>query len=61
MSKLLNYSGHVDTGEDVIGGNEDMHLQWDKKKKKYCNGVHCGGDHRKSHQGSGMFAALLPM
>ena len=50
----------MDTGENIIGGNEDMHLQWDKiMGDKYC--IDCGGDQRKSHQGSGMFAALLPM
>ena len=60
MSKLVNYSGHLDTGENIIGGNEDMHLQWDKiMGDKYC--IDCGGDQRKSHQGFGMFAALLPM
>ena len=59
MSKLVNYSGQVDTGEDIIGGNEDMHLLCDKIiREKYCNGVFCGGDQRKSHQGSGIFATF---
>ena len=50
MSKLVNYSGQVDTGEDIIGGNEDMHLLCDKiMGEKYCNGVYCFGDQRKYH------------
>ena len=52
MSKLVNYSGHLDTGENIIGGNEDMHLQWNK----YC--IDCGGDQRKSHEASGIYATL---
>ena len=34
----MNDSGHVDTGEDIIGGNEDMQLLCDKIiSGKYCN------------------------
>ena len=49
--------GHRGVREDIIGGNEDIHLQWDKiMGDKYC--IDCGGDQRKSHQGSGIYATL---